>query len=361
MNFLKRFFIVLSLFLFLANFFLVQAQLGRVFEARVVKILDQSSNKIEGVASVNQRLEVLIVSGELKTKQILADNQGGADSSRVYKPGDEVIVAELILNDNSKQYLVLDYSRKNALIFIFLIFIAVVLLVARKKGVFSLIGLLASVIFIIYFFLPQLSKGSNPFLVSVLSVFFILCFVFPLSHGFNKKTLTAGLATFLSLLITMLLAEYFIRIANISGLSDESAVFLQASNPELFNIKGIFTASVLIGCLGVLDDVSISQVSVVEELMSKTKSSLEETFKSALIIGKDHITSLVNTLFFVYISSSLPMFILFYNSEQSLFLLINNEFIVEDIVRSLTASIGLILSVPITTLLSVVIYSKSSH
>ncbi|GIW62407.1 MAG: hypothetical protein KatS3mg090_0233 [Patescibacteria group bacterium] len=290
-----------SFFFLIFSFTVLAESNSKVFKARVVNVKNESVNKIDNLETVTQNLELIVLTGQLKGKTINALNQGSIDSSRIYKIGDEVVVSELVLDSEKKQYLVLDYARQNSLIFIFLIFVLVVILIARRKGMFSLLGLLSSVVFIIYFFLPSLAKGENPFVVSILSILFILCFIFPLSHGLNRKTFIAGLATFFSLFITMILAEYFIMIAKISGMADESAIFLQLSNPSLFNIKGIFTASVLIGCLGVLDDVTISQVSVVEELFLNTKKSADDIFRSAMKIGQDHINIFGLILCFWYI------------------------------------------------------------
>jgi len=204
------------------------------------------------------------------------------------------------------------------------------------------------------FVLPQLISGQDPIKTSLIAAAFMIPLTFYISHGFSKKTHIAVISTFLTLIVTSLLAGYFSSQARLTGYVSEEAMFLQNLGSSTFNIYGLLVAGMILGVLGVLDDVTVAQAALVQELRAANpKLSKGQLFKQAMNVGTDHIASMVNTLVLVYVGASMPLLMLFVNSSKPFAELVNYEMIGEEVVRSLVGSIGLVLAVPITTLLAV--------
>jgi uncharacterized membrane protein len=186
----------------------------------------------------------------------------------------------------------------------------------------------------------------------------ILLVSYYLTHGLNRKTTIAILGTLAALLITGLLASVFAGASALSGLGAEETAFLLDRFP-IGNFYNLLLASIIIGSLGVLDDITISQASIVSELsLANRKLGKYELYVRAMRIGHDHISSLVNTLVLVYAGSALPLLLLFVTSDASTMQLLNYEAVAEEVVRTLVGSIGLITAVPLTTAIAAFYFGK---
>lgn len=275
------------------------------------------------------------------------------------KPGDKVFVSSYGTGEN-EVYGVIEKDRTKALILFFFLFCAGVVTLSGKQGVRSLLSLLGSFVVIIYFLLPNLLAGAPPIGISITTASLILFFAIFFTHGFNKESLVAFSGTFIAILLTGLLANFSIEIAELSGFSSHESVYLNFLNDSVLDIKGIFLAGIIIGSLGILDDIAITQASVVSELWRANKSlSKKEVWKSALRVGREHSSALVNTLALAYTGASLPLLLLFSGSSAPIEMTLSREVFAGEIIRTVVGSLGLLLTVPITTLLAV-FYLKNS-
>lgn len=253
---------------------------------------------------------------------------------------------------------VTDFYRTPALIRLFGVFLTIILLVTGIGGLRSLAGLAASFAIIMSFILPQIVAGAHPVAVVLTASAGILFISYYLTHGFTTKTTIALIGTFLALVVTGILAVVFGGAARLTGYGAEEASFLSTQLGHPISVYNLLIAGIIIGALGVLDDITISQASVVAELKhANSKLSLSELFVRGMRVGHDHIASLVNTLVLVYTGSALPLLILFVGGERSWTSLVNYEPVAEEIVRTLVGSIGLVAAVPITTLIAAYWYS----
>ncbi|RJR24314.1 YibE/F family protein [Candidatus Microgenomates bacterium] len=244
--------------------------------------------------------------------------------------------------------------RRDSLLLLFCLFLVLVVSIAGIRGFMSVLGMGFSFLVIFLFVLPRISSGANPVMIAILGSFFIVPATFFLSHGFNKKTVVAIAGTVVALMFTGLLAGFFVDNARLTGFSSEEAGFLQFHHNGIINIKGLLLAGIIIGVLGVLDDITISQSAVVFQLKdSNPKIKKGELYKRAMSVGKDHISSMVNTLVLVYTGAALPLLLLFINNPRPFSEVINYEIIADEIVRTLVGSVGLILAVPVTTFFAV--------
>ena len=297
-----------------------------------------------------QEISITLVEGN--SVDIINNPQMNAKSI-LYKPGDKVIVQEFSIgSDEGTTYIITDFQRTGYLKFLFLVFVLVVLIIGRKHGLYSLLGMGFSFLMIFKFILPQIINGANPIFITVVASLFIIPITFYLSHGFNKKTHIAIVSTVITLLITVLLTSISVNLARLTGYSSEEAMFLQVANQNI-NMKGILLAGIIIGFLGVLDDVTVSQSSIVSQLRkSKRHYDSTELYNDAMNVGRDHITSMINTLVLVYSGAAMPLLLLFVNNPQPFVDVINMEIIADEIIRTLVGSIGLVLAVPLTTFIA---------
>lgn len=277
------------------------------------------------------------------------------ESSQTYKVGDIVLLrAE---GSNQATLVVSDKLRTPSIVSLAALFVVVIVLVSGVNGVRSLLGLGFSFAIIFSFVLPQILAGSNPIVVALLASILILTVSYFLSHGINSKSVIAIMGTFLALVVTGILASIYGLATGLTGFGSEEAGFLLDTLPKESFYK-LLLAGIIIGSLGVLDDITISQASIVEELKrANHRLGFGELFASAMRIGHDHIASLVNTLVLVYAGSSLPLLLLFITSQTGYVELLNYEALTEEIVRTLVASIGLVAAVPLTTLIASYWYS----
>lgn len=276
-------------------------------------------------------------------QQIEVDNY---ETNAVYQPGDKVL-----LDDTGYGYAILGKFRTRELRILFALFLATVILVSGSSGMTSIGGLALSFFIIFKYTLPEIAGGANPLIVTLISCLGIVGIGFYITHGLSMKTSIAVFSSIATLAVIVLLANIFGRITGLTGFGTEEVSFLTAQLGEKLQVYYLLMAGIIIGALGVLDDVTISQVSVVEEVYKANKKMrFWELFNSAMNVGHDHIASMVNTLVLVYAGVSLPLLLLFVGSQESWTTLVNFEPVTEEIVRTLVSSIGLIMSVPIATL-----------
>ncbi len=324
-----------------------------ILEGKIIDSIKEDIIIREGKQYLYQELKVLITKGSLKDKEVIIEvGDIPIVGQPKYKPGDEVLVSYSQDFNGDDVFFITDFIRRQPLILLFLIFIALATFIGRWRGVSSLLGLGISFLIIFLFILPNIYKGYNPVFIAIIGSIFIVPATFYLSHGFNQKTTMAILGTLIALIITGILAKIFVDLTRLTGYASEEAAFLQVAKPGVINIRGLILAGIIIGVLGVLDDVTISQAAVVQQLKEvNPKIKLKQLFARAMSVGKDHIASMINTLILVYTGAALPLLLLFIDNPRPFGEIINYEIIADEVIRTLVGSIGLILAVPITTLL----------
>jgi uncharacterized membrane protein len=360
---MKKIFFVISLLLVLFSFSVpVSAQTEstgsptkeETLEAVVSKVIEEKKIEVMQKKQLYQKLELTVTKGSLKGNKIIIENGNiPLANNQKYYQGDRVFVSYSKDNKGNDIFYIRDYIRTNYLYLLFIIFIFLTILVAKKRGITSLLAMSFSFLIIFYSILPNILNGRDPVIAVIMASVFIVPVTFFLSHGFNKKTVAAILSSIIALIIVGILSVVFIELTKLTGFSSEEAGFLQIFKQGAINMKGILLAGIIIGALGVLDDITVSQAAVVFQLKETNKKLTEkELYQQATNVGQDHISSMVNTLVLVYAGAALPLFLLFVNNPHPFSETINYEIIAEEIVRTLVGSIGLILSVPIATFIA---------
>lgn len=268
------------------------------------------------------------------------------------EPGDRILVNVDRLDDGRALYSFNDFQRGRSMTVLVVLFVLAVLVLGRWKGAGALAGLVVSLAVLTAFALPSLLDGNAPLLVAIVAASSIAFVAIFLAHGFNIASAVSLLSSFVSLVVTGLLGWIFVESANFTGYTEESSFFLNAFGVPI-DARGILLAGIIIGSLGVLDDVIVTQVSAVAQLKrARPDSGWRELFRPALDIGRDHVSSTVNTLFLAYAGAALPLLLLFSEARQSISGVATREVVAVEIVRALVGSIGLVASVPISTLLA---------
>lgn len=279
------------------------------------------------------------------------------DATRTFSTGQQVVVAYAEKAPRELQYSVIDVDRTFPMALLAGIFALVVVLVGRLRGVLALVGLVVSFAVLTLFILPAILDGSNPLVVAVVGGSAIMLVTLYLCHGVSARTSVAVLGTLVSLLLIGLLGSLFIGWANLTGNTDDQTGLVHGLYPDI-EIQGLLLAGVLIGSLGVLDDVTVTQTSAVWELRhADPTASTRKLYAAAMRIGRDHIASVVNTLVLAYAGAALPLLLLFTIAESSVGTVAGSELVAQEIVRTLVGSIGLVVSVPLTTMLAALVVS----
>lgn len=366
---MRKISILASLMLFLIGYAILpssafaQQQITNVtpseekYEAKVIKIIEEKNIEVSpGILQPYQKVEAEVTKGNLRGEKVPVE-QGGmvvSNENQKMKIGDRIIVSHIKKIDGTDQFLFLDFVRTSSMFILVIAFIGAVLIVGGWRGLSSFVGLIISFAILLKYIIPQIVAGANPVFIAITGSVVILVTTLYLAHGVSKKTTAALLGTVISLVITGLLAWFFIQFTRLSGFGSEDAAMLSMFPNINLNLQGILLAGIIIGALGVLDDITISQAACVFELNSANKNlTFSELYKRGLRIGRDHIASLVNTLVLAYAGASLPLLILFaVSGAEPMSILLNREMIANEVVRTLVGSLGLISAVPITTALA---------
>ena len=275
--------------------------------------------------------------------------------SAFLEAGDDILVTWFPSTEGDPIFAFYDYQRGGAMIWLLALFVIAVLLLGRWRGLGAIGGLAFSLFVIVGFTLPAILDGSNALAVALVTASLIAFAALFLAHGFGLATAVALVSTFASLTITALLAWMFVGATRLTGLSDETSVML-GGLADGIDARGILLAGIVIGALGVLDDVTVTQVSAVWELKrARPELSMPELVRPALRIGRDHISSTVNTLFLAYAGAALPLLLFFTEAGQDIRGVVTRELVATEVVRALVGSIGLVASVPIATWLAAIV------
>lgn len=280
------------------------------------------------------------------------------------RTGERVVIVETYAFAGEKKYLVIDRYRIPPLILLGLLFLGLATLFAKRRGFTAVIGLGFSLAILLGYTVPAITGGSSPFFVASLSACLIAVVSLTVAHGFSRQTGLALTSTLLTLFLSLGLSELFVRATHLFGMGSEEALLLSFGGLEQINLRGLLLAGIVIGTLGVLDDVTTTQTATIKALAEeKREKNFPTLFRSGLRIGEEHIVSLVNTLALAYAGASLPLLLAFSVNEGTVpwWTIVNGEMVAEELVRTLVGSTALVLAVPISTVIAAWYYSSQKQ
>jgi uncharacterized membrane protein len=321
-------------------------------KARVLEIVEEGSITLGDHTQEYQVMQVELLEGYYTGERLTVDygQYQIRPEGLVINPGDQILVTVGQRPDGEVTAYFTDFVRTRPILLLLGTFIFFSILVSGWKGVRSLIGMFFSLSVIIGYIIPEILQGKDPILVSITGAFVLLAVTLYLVYGWTLKTHSAVLGMFVALLITGFLASYFINLTRLTGFGSEESLYLIQMTDVRINLRGLVLGSMIIGALGVLDDLVTTQASAIFELHAADRNqNLTTLYQRGMRIGKDHVAATINTLVLAYAGAAMPMLLLFTLSGQQFGYLVNLEFVTEEIVRTLVGSLGLILAVPITT------------
>ena len=319
---------------------------AEVLEARNVPCQGQPA---EGV--VCRRMVFDVLEGPDSGDTVTEEFAGGATVPNL-EPGERVHLAHDPTAEPAFRYRYLDRDRGGLLLWLTLLFTAAVVALGRLRGLAALAGLGVSIFVLVQWVLPAVLAGRSPLAVAVVGSAAIAFLALYLAHGFTTMTTVALLGTLASLALTAALASVFVELASLTGFASEEAVVVQIGAADL-DLRGIILGGVVIGALGAIDDMTVTQASAVWELRAADpRMSRSTLIRAGTRIGRDHVASTVNTLALAYAGASLPVLLLLVLSNQPVGTVLSGEVIATEVVRTLVGSIGLVAAVPITTWLA---------
>jgi len=336
------------------------------FRAKVEAITNQGEIITDSVSSPFQDLKLQILDAPEKGKEIEIDygKEISLTQDQLVNVGQTVVLDKTTGPDGTPLYQITDNYRLNNVWPIIIFFFLIVLLLSQWKGAGSILGLIISLGVILKYIVPQILAGHDPLTVSIIGCLIIMVTTIYLAHGFSVKTTIAVISTFLTLVGIGILSALFVKITFLTGLGSEDAASLRFGATSNIDFRGLLLWGILIGALGVLDDVTTGLSASVFELHKASPGmTFPQLFKSGLAIGKEHISSLVNTLVLAYAGAALPIFLMITLNvnRYPLWSILNDGLIIEEVVRTLAGSIGLVAAVPLTTLLATLYVTRSSR
>jgi uncharacterized membrane protein len=358
MNKIFLLFVLIFSFIFPQNGFAQEDLAGQNVETAtgvVMKVLSESNNPLLedtfGEKQKTQKVQIKITSGTLKGKDFTVENQLTLNPAYDIdvKKGDRVVL-DIEKNGNTYIAYISDRERIPFLLVITGLFFLSILLVGKSKGLNALISILITALLIFFILIPGILKGFSPVLLTVvIAVISTVATMFTVG-GFNIKSLSASIGSVLSLILSGTLSMTAIKTANLSGLSGQDSLILWATRPDL-DFTGILTSAMIIAALGAIMDIGMSIASCINELKTANGSlGTKELIKSGMNVGKDIIGTMSNTLILAYLGSAFPLLLL--ASNVSLIKFLNLNTVATEIAAALTGSIGIVLCVPITAVVT---------
>jgi len=322
----------------------------------VVEGVSEKTDAVGGMTATTQRVLLRIQGGDTSGKLVetVSENDGPAP---VVKKGDRMVVIESTDVFETAYHLGEPY-RLPRMAWIVGVFFALVIFFGRIRGITSIFGLLCSVIVLDKVIIAGIMSGKDPLAVTVTGTVLIVLVSLYLAHGFNKRTSVAMAGSLIALVAAYAFAKVAVSLTALAGTGTEEALFLQVGPLGTIDLRGLYLSGIMIGVIGVLDDATTGQVAAVCEIgEADPRLSAAELYRRGLIVGREHIASLVNTLVLAYAGASLPLFLLFsIYKDVPAWVTLNSGAIAEEIVRTVIGSAALVLAVPVTTWLAARIF-----
>lgn len=289
-----------------------------------------------GEETATVRLRGQLVQAELPTK------------AQAFRAGQQVVVYQA-----AGRTFITEPFRMNFLWGLLAVFVLVTVALGRGQGLRGLLGTFASMAVLALYVVPQIAAGNNPLLVTFVGAFSILLLSIYITHGISHKTTAALMGTTFAAVVALVLSVLLTEWMQFTGITSEEAFLVQFHLGGNLNLISLYLAGVVVGALGALNDVTVTQAAVVQALVqSNPRYNLRELYDRSMTVGFDHIGSLVNTLVLAYAAGSFPLLLLISKSDVPLLMLINNETFAAKIMAMLVGSLALVLAVPLTTLMA---------
>jgi uncharacterized membrane protein len=334
----------------------VHQDLQDTIKAEVLEVVKEEQREVTGTDTTTSVQEVRIIIREGERAGEVATLINEVVKLEV---GDNIFVNRMVTIAGQETFTYSDFERRPVLAILAIVFIAMLVFFSRWQGVRAILSLAASIGAILFILVPALLAGYDATLTTIGISAVILAFAFFGTHGFNPRSFIAFGGTFGTVILTSLVAYPAVHIMRLTGFNDDASVYLNFATNGQLDLTGLLLGGIIIGILGALDDVSITQVSVVEELKgANNELTFRELYLRASVVGRNHIGSMVNTLALAYAAVSLPLILLYAKADSPWLEVLNQEVVAAELLRIIIGSMGLVLAVPATTAVAAWYYQK---
>lgn len=320
---------------------------------RVTIIFSEGESEDLGPDQKYQRVNAQLLGGPDKGSDQMIEYVMNASSFDVQKLslGDTVIVAKTATANNQTEYVIMDKFRLPGVAIGLVVFLLLAIIFGGIRGFTSMLGLGASLAILVFGVVPAIMSGHDPLMVCLVASMVIAVVAILLAHGFNKRSYIALAATIVTLIGAIGFSFAGVLLARLSGTGSEAALYLQIGSLPSLDLRGLLLGAMVIGILGVLDDVTTAQVAAVEEIgIADPTLDAKELYLRGLRVGREHIASLVNTLALAYAGAAFPLFLIFaVQGGPPLWVVLNAEYVMEEVVRTIVGGASLVIAVPIST------------
>lgn len=360
---MKNLFVILFLFLGMVLPVFADEQ-KETLPSETAIVTDISYEDIQNQETVKQTVTIKMLTGMFKGSERIIDNMltGNPTYDINLSKGDKVIIhveplSETVASENDVDFFIADIKRNNQIWIYAGIFSALLLAIGRKKGLTSIISIIATVGLIFFVLMPMVLNGFCPIASAILVGILSTIITIYLVGGFNSKSSSAIIGTSISLIFAGTLSIIAIYFAHLTGFAGEENMFLYSARPDL-SFTGILSASMIIAALGALMDTAVSIASTINEIHETDNTlGVKELFKSGMNVGRDIIGTMSNTLILVYLGSSLPLVLLSNNIDLNKFFNLNQ--VATEILSALIGSIAILACVPITAIVAAYLIKRS--
>lgn len=332
--------------------------------AKITRIIERKETPLQIDGLENQyntdiTFEAHVTSGEHKDDMVIATQNISTYITGTVKEvevGDKVLLYNETSYDGQSKWYFVEYSRTTALIVLAAVFLGLIVLFGKTKGLKTLVSLVFTVLAIFMVYIPAILGGQNIYAWTIVTCAFITISTVILVYGYSRKTLSTALGCIAGVLVAGLLTLLMNNILKLTGFTDENSIYLQQLNSTI-DLKAIIFGGILVGAVGAIMDVAIDISSSLSEVASKMeKPEFREIVKSGFNIGKDIMGTMTNTLILAYIGSSLSTVLLLTASSHSILYLFNLEMITVEILQALAGSIGILTTIPLTSVIAAALY-----
>ncbi len=337
-------------------------------KAKVTKILSiTEENSLVGLTDdakdVTIRFEAKLLGKENKGEIIQSEqiiSYPNAENAVELKEGDKILVIEVGQTESGSIWKYIDRARINPVIFLGVIFLSLLIVFGKKKGLNTILALAFNVCSIFIVFVPSILAGYNIYLFCIMTCIYIILTTIIIVYGIDKKSIATALGCIAGIFLSIVILVIMDSIIHISGYTSEESMFMVLLNIENpIDLKAIVFASIIIGAIGAIMDISIDIASSLREIANKMKEpNFKEIFKSGITIGQDIIATMTNTLVLAYVGSSLSSIVLIVAYNTSMINLFNKEAIIIEIMQALVGSLGLLFTIPFTSVICGIMYSS---
>lgn len=327
------------------------------YRATVINLEEQIDEE-SGSAHSNV---ILKISDEPRTGEVVSalwSNDTTTTRNFRVATGDNLIISCISQGEEEESCSIVSQQRTKPLVVLLGIFILVIWFITRQQGIRAILAMAIGLGIILWGIVPAIIAGYSPLLVSLLGGILIIVPTLYMSHGFRAKSHIALLSIAAMTLVIGVLAYVFSHSLQLIGMNSEETLYLERN----IHLPQVLLGAIILGTLGAVDDLALTQISIVNELYHSNKSlSSTSLYQRAMRIGQDHIASVINTLFLAYVGVSLPLLLLMEQTQLPAFVAIQQEQVATEILRTAVGTIGLILVVPLATYLASLIITRSPH